>query len=370
MRGRRLSAGPSGGAAGLEGALTAAVEAAPTASVLLSGGPASAALAVAARRPVLVARWPVGDDGGADAVAAWARGRGLAAVVVEGGPGDPSALLSEFLATLDLPSADGFPRHLLYRAAARAGVAGALDASGGAALFGVGEAFARMAEPARRPRGRGPRGPAGDPLDVAAQRAHEARALSRVPVHRAHSIQAFLPAATRAALSTLPARPPDGVVPAAAAGPGMAAALRVAAAIDGAERDADAQSRRADVRATLPWLAPGVLAAADALPPARRFGVPGSGGWLLEALGGAPPTSDLSFAPTLDAWLRGPLRGWLDATLARDRLAAQGVWRPDAVLEALRRWRAASDGWTARHLFLIAQVVHWIEREGLAGTAP
>jgi hypothetical protein len=73
---------------------------------------------------------------------------------------------------------------------------------------------------------------------------------------------------------------------------------------------------------------------------------------------------------TLDAWMRGPLAPWVDATLSRDRLAAQALWRPEAVLEAVRRFRARTHGWSARHVLLLGVLVRWVERERAAGKAP
>jgi hypothetical protein len=143
----------------------------------------------------------------------------------------------------------------------------------------------------------------------------------------------------------------------------MASALRLAATRDGGAREVASRARAAGIAATCPFLDEAVVSAAASLSRAERFGAPGSGGWLRSLAAEASPAAS-SFEPTLDAWLRGPLASWLDATLAKDRLVAQRVWKPDAVAEAVRRWRAGTHGWTARHVFLPAQIVHWLDRDG------
>jgi hypothetical protein len=68
----------------------------------------------------------------------------------------------------------------------------------------------------------------------------------------------------------------------------------------------------------------------------------------------------------LARWLAGPLGDRLATIVSRDRLAAQEIWRPEAVTEAFRRARAETGGWTAEHALLLATTVVWIERHGVA----
>ena len=53
------------------------------------------------------------------------------------------------------------------------------------------------------------------------------------------------------------------------------------------------------------------------------------------------------FGVPIDAWLRGPLRGWAQDLLSHDRLAREGYLRPGPVQAALRDhlWAGA----TSRH---------------------
>ena len=72
----------------------------------------------------------------------------------------------------------------------------------------------------------------------------------------------------------------------------------------------------------------------------------------------------------LDAAARGPLRAFIDRTLVRDRLESQGLLVPDAVSEALARFRRGEGGWTAEAILLFALLTEWVERNGLTLEAP
>ncbi len=248
----------------------------------------------------------------------------------QGAAAEVAAAHTEFATVEDMPSSDGFLGFLAARAIRAADPAG----PGGPAEHAPpcdAALLDAIAEPAKEPwRLRRP-GPGGDPLDLDAQRALELDALAEEPLHRAQSLLALFPAAARRALASLPERPPDGVVPEFDSGREMAVELvRLGALVDGPMRDAALAFEVTGVRAALP------------------------------VRGGDAPD------PALDAALRGPLASWLDAALARDRLAGQRIWNEDAVGEGVSRWRAKRAGWTARHVFLLARVARWIERERLA----
>jgi hypothetical protein len=72
----------------------------------------------------------------------------------------------------------------------------------------------------------------------------------------------------------------------------------------------------------------------------------------------------------MDAWARGPLGGWLAATLAPDRVGATRALRPAGVSAAHARWQRGDGGFDARRLLFLAVTVAWLEREGLRGDSP
>lgn len=248
-------------------------------------------------------------------------------------PGAVAGLHERYLAVADMPSADGFRAFLAAWALVERRAATITENEHAPPCDE--SLLEAMSAPRRAPvRLRRPR-PGGDPADIAEQRAIEVDALAEVPVHRAQSILALFPAATRRALATLPERGPDGVVPASVEGREMAAELaRRGAFVDGPLRDQSVAFAATGARTALP------VRGGDA--------------------------DD----PVLDGWLRGPLAPFLSSALGPDRLAAQRFWNPGAVAEGVSRWRARRAGWTARHVFLLAHVAHWVERERLAIEAP
>jgi hypothetical protein len=129
------------------------------------------------------------------------------------------------------------------------------------------------------------------------------------------------------------------------------------AVVDRSLRDWDVAARAFDVRVTAAWLDEAVVAAWRTLPRGTdRLAVAG-----VRGAGRAGPT----FSDVLDSWLRGDLASWLDESLSAARVRDQGVLDPAAVRTALARWRARTHGWTARHVFLLAHLVRWIESRGL-----
>jgi asparagine synthase (glutamine-hydrolysing) len=54
--------------------------------------------------------------------------------------------------------------------------------------------------------------------------------------------------------------------------------------------------------------------------------------WVPQAVADKPK---MGFGPPDASWYRGPLRGWIEETLAADRIRARGVFRPEFVAQAL-----------------------------------
>lgn len=272
----------------------------------------------------------------------------------------PEAALVRWLASCDLPSLEGFRAALLDDALARAGVAHAATPVGAAALFGVGEPFASVARGGLRLvlRSRPPRA-VPDAFDLAGLRAVERAALARVPVHAMQVEGELLPAATREAVATVGPRPPDGT-------PGGVAPRARAVAEAALRATCDTELRTPPSRTFRPFLAPAVVEAVRGLPVGARFGRPGSGGplraWLRRAHGWGNRTPAAGFHRSLDRWMRGPWARWLETTLAPDRLAAQGLWKPEGVARLVATWRASATGEASRAVFVVAATVAWVDR--------
>jgi hypothetical protein len=351
-----------------------ALVSAPGFAVLTRAGHASLAL-LAVRRlagagdaDAFTIRWPNASEAAILEAGRMARPLGARHHLLELSDLDPAEMLARWLAAADAPCVDGFESAVIDHALARGGVERIATPTGGAALFGLGEPFATIGR-ARRPlldRSRPPRTPP-DPFDLGAQRDVERTALRRVPVHAAQTALSLLPASTRDVLVTTGARPPDGT--ARVGGPPL-----VAIAAAAMRATIDRELRAPSSRTWRPFLDPSVVAAALRLSPRVRFGRPGSGGplarWLRRAHGWADPKPVEGFEPTLNAWLRGPLAPWFGRALAPERLAAQGVWKPDGVARAVALWREGAPGWTARVVFALALAAAWLDRDGLSATRP
>jgi hypothetical protein len=191
-------------------------------------------------------------------------------------------------------------------------------------------------------------------------------------VNVAHAVRACFPAATREALSTAGPRPVDGILARGSAAEAASDVERLGFTVDVRLRDAFVLERATGVAVPFPFLDPALVARVRGLDRRVRFGRPGSGGCLrawAEARGALPESDEpRGFALPLESWLRGPLASWLDAALAQDRLAAQGVWKPQAVREALRRHQAGDPGWDAGRILHLAFLAEWIARR--VGYAP
>lgn len=349
----------------LEARLRAEV-AGPAFAVLTRGGHASLALlalrslAGEPEADAFTVHWPGAPE--PDVVEAGRTARALRARhhVLRPDADEPEAALARWVATCDLPSLEDFRAALLDAALARAGVARAATPAGATALFGIGEPFASVARGGLRLalRSRPPRA-LPDRFDLDGARAVERAALARVPVHAMQVELALLPAATRDALTTAGPRPPDGtpagVTPRARAV--AEAALRATA---------DTELRTPPSRTFRPFLAAPVVEAVRGLSDAARFGRPGSGGplrgWLRRAQGWANRTPAAGFHLSLDRWLRGPWARWLETTLRADRLAAQGLWKPEGVAQLVATWRASATGEGSRAVFVVAATVAWVDR--------
>jgi hypothetical protein len=365
----------------LEAAVGAALADARMPLLLLgssAGGAAVAAAAVAAvgragLDAVTIAGYdPWLDEPQRGARIAWTLG--VRHHVVPLGPLDPEEALAAWTSATDFPSASGLATWCVSAALRRAGATVVLSGAGARALFGRGRPFAdrrrRLRAAALWPplaRGR----PGGDPMDARAQRRRELRAFVRVPAKWAHAHAALLPAVTRDAVSLLGPRPADDLVPA----PGddrevLSDLARLGRLSDLRLRDSDAAGEALGLDVRFPLLDDPFVEAVRGLDPDLRFRGGGSWGWLgarLAARGVLPPPALRGgFAPRYDAWLRGPLASWLSRTLARDRLEHQRVFVPDAVADALARFRARRSGWTAERILLVALVTDWVERHGLA----
>ena len=318
--------------------------------VLLDGTLAARALAgvrrVGGQRPeAVVVRWGVPSAGTA--------GVG-AEPVLDAASLDIGSLFDVYLAAGDPPTVDGLELFLVEALVARAGLASAIWARGGDALFAVGDAARRAC---RRPRPRFLRRrfrPVADPLDVEDARRAEIAGLEGAPIHRVSAIRAVLPTQTRDALARFGPRavpvtlPRDGHLPSTWAAPAYLGL---------------AELETCTVRVHLPFAQAEIRALADALPRAVRFGRPGSGGAL--ATWGEGPASDGS--PAFDAFLdtaaRGPLASRLDGAFA---LAARSpAFHGDAATEALRRFRAGTHGWNGRRVLTVALLASFVDRERL-----
>ena len=113
-----------------------------------------------------------------------------------------------------------------------------------------------------------------------------------------------------------------------------------------------------------PFLHPEVVAAARGLPAEVRFGAIGSGGFFAEGPAGPTPARK-----PFDATVPG-FSGFVDRTLTRERLQAQGILVPEAVAEAVARFRRGDPGWTGEAILLLALLTDWVEREHLVLEAP
>lgn|GEM_PF-2245329 len=318
---------------------------------------------------VVTVRFPTDTDARLAGVGRLVSARGARHHVVSLARTDPMAALSAYVAACDVPTPDGFSAALVGDALAAAGVTDAIDAAGASILFGAGPAFAAVArEP--RPRGLRRAPPSADELDVDAQRAVEIHAFARVPVNLALAAAARLPAGTREVLSRCGPRPVDGFLPPRGS--------RLEVAVETWLRGPFADRLLGSARAARPaFLEPRVLAAVRGLPPPVRFGRPGTGGLLARLAGrgaGRAGMHGAGFEPTLSLWARGPLRPWLDATLAPERVASTRALEPIAVTGALARFHAGTGGWSATRILTLAFLVAFIERERLVlpaeGAAP
>lgn len=69
----------------------------------------------------------------------------------------------------------------------------------------------------------------------------------------------------------------------------------------------------------------------------------------------------MGFAIPLAAWLRGPLRPWVEDMLATDRLAREGYWQPERVRAAWDRHRSGRGG-LAPALWAVLMFQAWLDR--------
>jgi asparagine synthase (glutamine-hydrolysing) len=366
--------------------------------LLLSAGLAPAALlalAVAEGRPPAHTYTAVAPDAGADAdaAAALAAAAGVAHVPVDGAL-DWEAAVDGLVATLGMP-ADGPDvlrlQHVLAEVAGRGEVA--LAGAGCEEVFG-GTPAACAADRVRRFRG----------LPGVAR---EMAALwGRLPLPRSREMAA-LTAAERLAPVESYARAMSAVSPASRetlytsetlavlgdAGPWDALTGLFADAVNAGATDTADAVYFVDLVLRLPGVAAlaGAAAAVGAelrlpfadhrlaqliasIPGRARAGANDRQRLLRAAVGRLVPTARSNRAPTralspAGAWRTGALRAVLEDTLTGERLARQGVFRPDAV-ERLVRAQLAGDEDHGTLLWRVFVVTRWLESQTRSASEP
>lgn len=125
------------------------------------------------------------------------------------------------------------------------------------------------------------------------------------------------------------------------------------------------------LEARAPYLDHRLAEFAWSLPPEMRVRA-GQGKWALRglleryvprALWERPKTG---FGMPLDAWLRGPLKGWAEALLDPERLACEGYFEPAPVVKAWEEHQSGSFNRQYR-LWPVLMFQSWLERAGISG---
>lgn len=77
------------------------------------------------------------------------------------------------------------------------------------------------------------------------------------------------------------------------------------------------------------------------------------------------------FGVPLEGWLKGPLRDWAEDLLAKDRLAAEGLFQPGAIRKVWREFLSGKRRWQAG-LWTVLMMQAWLEgrRDGAVGRRP